>query len=211
MSNRLQPKSGTRLESLARPAWLPALGVLGLVSACTTMPIGPSVMALPGTSKNFDQFRADDYECRTFAQSQIEGATAERSAMESGIKSAAVGTAVGAVAGAAMGGQRDAGLGAGVGLLAGSLAGVGAAQTSGRTVQQRYDQSYIQCMYAKGEKVPVSAQTTEMPTTRGHGHHSSYAPAPSSYVEPTPPSYALPSPSSHPQPSLEHGTSSPSH
>ena len=37
------------------------------------MPTGPSVMALPGTGKNFDQFRADDASCRQFAYAQIGG------------------------------------------------------------------------------------------------------------------------------------------
>jgi len=46
-----------------RVIWLPLAALLGL-SACTVMPTGPSVMALPGTGKSFDQFRADDYDCR---------------------------------------------------------------------------------------------------------------------------------------------------
>ncbi|MFH1604923.1 MAG: hypothetical protein ABIH03_13560, partial [Pseudomonadota bacterium] len=69
-----------------------ALGSLALMAACTTMPTGPSLMALPGTGKNFDQFRADDAECRAFAQYQIGGTTAQDAAIDSGVKSAAVGT-----------------------------------------------------------------------------------------------------------------------
>ena len=46
------------------------LSIAGL-AACTTMPSGPNVMVLPGTGKNFDQFRADDFQCRQYAQSQL--------------------------------------------------------------------------------------------------------------------------------------------
>lgn len=113
-------------------------------------------MALPGTGKSFDQFRADDIECRNYAQVQTGGTTANQSANDAALKSAVVGTAVGAVAGAAMGGHEGAGVGAGTGLLVGSMAGAGAAESSAGGTQRQYDNAYIQCMYAKGEKVPVS-------------------------------------------------------
>ena len=136
---------------------------LALLAACVTAPTGPSVMALPGHGKNFDQFRADDADCRSFAQSQIGGTTAAQSADDSGVRSAALGTAVGAVAGAAIGGHQGAGVGAGVGLLGGTLAGTGAAQGTAHTVQQRYDNAYVQCMYAKGENVPVGGRIMSSP------------------------------------------------
>ncbi len=41
-----------------------ALPALLLLSACASVPNGPSTMALPGTGKNFDQFRYDDSSCR---------------------------------------------------------------------------------------------------------------------------------------------------
>ncbi len=135
----------------------PLVALLG-VAACTTIPTGPSVMVMPGTGKTFDQFRADDAVCKQFALGQIGGATANDAAIDSGVKSAAVGTAIGALAGAAMGGHQGAGIGAGVGLLAGSAAGANAGQTTGYGSQQRYDNAYIQCMYAKGDRVPVSGQ-----------------------------------------------------
>lgn len=113
-------------------------------------------MAMPGTGKNFDQFRYDDADCRQYAQSQL-GSNANQAATDAGVKSAAIGTIVGALAGAALGGHQGAGIGAGTGLLFGSVAGTGAAQSSANTTQRRYDNAYIQCMYAKGEQVPVSA------------------------------------------------------
>ena len=42
-----------------------------LLSACSTPPSGPMVLALPGTGKNFDQFHNDDLTCRQFVQAQI--------------------------------------------------------------------------------------------------------------------------------------------
>lgn len=105
------------------------------------MPTGPSVLVLPGTAKSLDQFSADDFECRQFAQAQLGGATPTQAASESGVRSAAVGTAVGAAGGAA--------------IDAGSGAGVGAAERSAYDLQRRYDYGYMQCMYAKGHKIPV--------------------------------------------------------
>ena len=128
-----------------------------LLSACATQPpSGPSVMVLPGSGKNFDQFRFDDGECRQYASYQVGGATAEDASTDSGVKSAAVGTVVGAAAGALVGGRSGAAVGAGTGLLVGSAAGAGAAGASARTLQQRYDIAYSQCMYAKGHQVPVA-------------------------------------------------------
>jgi outer membrane lipoprotein SlyB len=133
-----------------------------LLAACATLPNGPSVMALPGTGKTFDQFRADDYECRQYAGSSI-GTTPGDAQAESVVKSAAVGTAIGALAGAVIGGHRGAGAGAGTGLLAGSLMGASAGDSSGYGAQQRYDNAYVQCMYAKGDQVPTNGQLRSAP------------------------------------------------
>ena len=131
---------------------------LSLLGACTTVPSGPGVMALPGTGKSFDQFRADDFDCRQFANSQVGGTTANQAASDSGVKSAAVGTLIGAAAGAIIDGSSGAAVGAGTGLAFGALAGAGTAQDSAYILQRRYDFGYIQCMYARGHKVPVSGQ-----------------------------------------------------
>lgn len=136
-----------------------AAGVALLASACVTVPpSGPSVTVLPGSGKTFDQFRYDDYDCRNYASSQIGGATAEQAQVDSGVKSAVVGTAIGTVAGALVGGRQGAAVGAGTGLIVGSAAGAGAADASSRTLQQRYDMGYQQCMYAKGHQVPVAGR-----------------------------------------------------
>ena len=145
------------------------IGLLA-VGACASIPSGPSVMVLPGTGKTFDQFRADDYECRQFAHSQVGGKEAEQAAGESVAKSAALGTAVGAAAGAALGGRSGAAAGAGGGLLFGTAAGAGEGDRSSYGLQRRYDQAFVQCMYAKGHKVPVSGRFTST--------SPSYAPPP---------------------------------
>jgi len=131
------------------------IGLL-LLAGCASVPTGPSVMTLPGTGKTFDQFRFDDAECRHYALDQVGGSDAARAATDAGVRSAVVGTAVGAVVGAAIGGREGAAVGAGGGLMVGSVAGSGAAQSSAYGTQRRYDHAYIQCMYAKGHKVPVS-------------------------------------------------------
>ena len=139
-----------------------------LTGACTTMPTGPSSMALPGTGKSFDQFRVDDAECRQYASAQIGGTTPGQAASDSGVKSAAVGTIVGAAAGAAIDGRSGAGVGAGTGLLVGALAGSGAAESSAYGTQRRYDAAYMQCMYAKGHKIPVSGRVMSSSPSRNY-------------------------------------------
>src|SRR2546427_6536535 len=100
----------------------PVLTAALLIGACVSVPSGPSVMVLPGTGKSFDQFRADDMDCRQFAFSQVGGTDANQAASDSAMKSAAVGTVIGAAAGAAIGGRSGAAVGAGGGLLGGFAA-----------------------------------------------------------------------------------------
>ena len=111
-------------------ASLLAVSILALLAGCAVVPTGPSVMALPGTGKNFEQFRSDDAVCRQYALQQVGGTSADRAAVDSGVRSAAIGTVVGAVAGAAIGGHDAAGVGAGTGLLMGSMVGRSEEHTS---------------------------------------------------------------------------------
>jgi len=127
------------------------------------MPNGPAVRVLPGTGKSFDQFRSDDASCRQYALEQIGGTTANQAANDSFVRSAAVGTAIGAVVGAAAGGHEGAGVGAATGLLVGSAAGANAGEYSSYASQQHYDDAYVQCMYAKGHRVPVSGRFVTEP------------------------------------------------
>lgn len=159
---------------------LAVFALLGL-AACVTTPTGPSVMALPGSTKSFDQFRFDDGTCRQYAYEQVAGVTPARAAESSGVRSAAVGTVLGAAAGAAINGSSGAATGAGVGLLVGGLAGTAAANQSAYDAQRRYDTGYVQCMYAKGHRVPVYGRYTPDATR---------TPAP--YYPPPPPGSAPP-------------------
>lgn len=163
---------------------LPVLLSLLFLSACASVPNGPSVMALPGTGKDFDQFRYDDGYCRQYALEQIGGKTANQAANESLAQSAAVGTAIGAAAGAAAGGGRGAGVGAATGLLVGSAIGVDEANASSYGAQGRYDNAYIQCMYAKGHRVPVSGRMSTQPRPASYPPPP---PKPAGYPPPPPP------------------------
>ena len=69
-----------------------------LLGACATFPGGPSMMSLPGTGKNFDEFRVDDAGCRQYAVVQAGGKSPNEAANSSGVQGAVVGTAVGAAA-----------------------------------------------------------------------------------------------------------------
>ncbi len=153
-----------------------------LLAACVSLPNSPSVMALPGTGKSFDQFRADDAACRQYAYGQIGGMTANQAASDSLARSAIVGAALGTAVGVATGGGRGAGVGAATGLALGSAVGVDSANASSFGAQRRYDNAYIQCMYGYGHRVPVSGHMT---TEQRPG----YYPPPSTYPPP-PPGYS---------------------
>jgi hypothetical protein len=151
------------------------LAALLLLGACTTMPNGPSVLVLPGSSKNFDQFRIDDVDCRQFASYQAGGTTPDQAGVDSGVRSAALGTVLGAVVGAAVGGRDSTAIGAGTGLLLGASAGTGSAQASSYGLQRRYDNSYLQCMYSKGNRVPMAGRNMVEPSP-SPSHSSGYPP-----------------------------------
>lgn len=138
---------------------IPAL--ICTLTACVNLPTGPSVMTLPGSGKSFEQFRYDDYDCKRYAYEQVGGQTPRQAAQSSGMESAVIGAGLGAATGAAIAGGGGAAVGAGAGLLGGGLVGSGTASTSAYVNQQRYDISYIQCMYAKGHRVPISGRITD--------------------------------------------------
>lgn len=133
------------------------------MAGCASVPTGPYVMVLPGTGKSFDEFRTDDMVCRDFAYRQVGGKAGEDAATSAAVRNAAIGTAVGAVAGAVIGGRDAAGVGAGTGLIIGSLSGAEASRGGTCGNQRRYDNAYVQCMYAKGHRVPVGADFTAAP------------------------------------------------
>ena len=166
------------------------LVMVSSLAACATMPSGPSVMSLPGTGKSFEHFRIDDAVCRQFAYEQVGGATGQQAAQDAAVKSAVVGTLLGAAAGAAIGsasGDMGAGaaIGAGSGLLFGSATGTSYSSVSYYESQRRYDHAYLQCMYAKGNRIPAYGRFTSPEPPASTGWES---PPPAGYPPPPAPS-----------------------
>jgi len=157
------------------------------LGACTVMPTGPSMLVLPGTGRSIDSFRYDDNECRQFAYVRIGGESAQQTANEAAVGNAVVGTAIGALAGAAIGGSKGAAVGAGSGLVVGSAYGSGSAWNYGYAAQRQYDNAYIQCMYAKGHRVPVPANMIQPRPTYNHDAGSPPPPPPPPGMPPPPP------------------------
>ena len=137
--------------------FLVLLAVAGL-NACATVPPGPSVMVWPGPWKPFEVFQSDDAVCRQWAAEQT-GTSPNDAFNQNLVAGAGVGTALGAALGAAIGaayGNVGAGaaIGAASGLLGGTAMATDPAYAAGYAVQKRYDNAYLQCMYAKGNQIP---------------------------------------------------------
>ena len=107
-----------------------------LLSACSAMPSGPSVLALPGTGKDFNSFHKDDLICRQVAHEQIETSQEDPDSKEEG--------------------------------------------------QQNYDINYIQCMYGKGNRVPVPGELMYDTRQEWHAPPPPNMPAPTQAVSPEP-------------------------
>ncbi len=135
------------------------LTALCALSACAVPPpSGPTVAAMPGQGKTYEQFQADDGLCRQSASAMSGGPGAAQAATNNAVGTAAVGTVLGAAAGALIGsasGNVGAGaaIGAGAGLIGGSAVGASGAQASAGDLQAQYDTAYTQCMFAKGNTV----------------------------------------------------------
>ncbi len=155
------------------------LVVVGL-SACATVPPGPSVRVMPGPWKPFEVFQADDAACRQWASQQA-GASPNDAVNQNLVAGGVLGTLAGAGLGAAIGaayGNPGAGaaIGAASGLIGGTAIASGPAYGAGYAAQSRDDNAYVQCMYAKGNQVPGV-----MPPKR------SYPPPRGAYPPPGPP------------------------
>lgn len=136
---------------LARIALLSA----ALVAGCAAPPMGPMVQVLPGPNKPYNQFLAEDNQCRAQASYQVAGQA--QVANNRAVGGAVLTTVLGAGLGAAIGGGRGAAVGAASG--AGLGAGIGAGSSAGAQggIQAQYDTVYAQCMYASGNQVPGAA------------------------------------------------------
>jgi hypothetical protein len=168
------------------PLVVAATALLAL-GGCATAPTGPSVLVLPGNDRSFNDFRADEAECRQYASQQI-----GTSPNESTVRGAVIGTVIGAAAGAAIGGHQGAGGGAGTGLPFGTAGGGGSSERRAYGSQRQYDNAYIQCMYGRGHRVPVSGAFSR--PTRAPADPNGYPPPPPNYPPPqsVPPDYQPP-------------------
>jgi hypothetical protein len=174
------------------------LSVVLMLSGCATFPPGPSVMVMPGNCKTFEAFQTDDSVCRQWAQNRTEwnaNQTVNENVAGGAIAGGVLGAASGALIGAASGNVGPgAAIGAGAGLLGGAFLGSTQAYGAGGEVQRRYDNSYVQCMYAKGNQVPGQVQASNGRSARRAnlppppppppGYTPGAAPAP-----PSPPAY----------------------
>jgi uncharacterized protein YcfJ len=161
---------GLKNIMLTKYKLIPVAAAAVLLAGCATAPTGPQVMVMPGAGKSYEQFRQDEDVCQNYAF-QATG-NAVRASNDNAVNSAAVGTAVGAVAGALIGAAsghagNGAAIGAGSGLLIGGAAGSNTAAAGGYGAQRRFDNVYVQCMYTRGNQVPVRGDmqrsSTRMP------------------------------------------------
>lgn len=149
---------------------------IALLSACVEMPTQPTIAVMPAPNKPFEVFQSEDMQCRGYASQQIGGQTAGGTVNNSTATGAVVGTAIGAAAGAAIGGGKGAAVGAGGGLLLGAAAGNSNGYGSAYGLQRQYNIAYAQCMYSKGNQLPVQQPT----------YQAAYPPG---YYPPPPPRY----------------------
>ena len=182
---------------------LGALAVAVVLAGCVSVPTAPTTAALPGTNKGFEQFRFDEGDCRQYAYDSVGGVTATRAQEDAGVRSAFAGAAIGALIGGAISGGHGAAVGAGIGGATGGIAGIGAGEVSAYEAQRRYDNTYTQCMYAKGHRVAVSGRfapsvgTTHYPPAPPRYSYGYPPPAHYSYrypPPPPPPGYGYPPP-----------------
>lgn len=181
-----------------RKSWPASLAAGLLLAGCAaSIPAGPSVMVLPGYGKDFEQFKADDAVCRQWALQQA-GTTPAQAANKTAISGAAVGTVVGAATGAAVGAAAGgaatgAAVGSGVGLLGGTALGADRAAGAQWSAQRRYDIAYMQCMYIKGNQIPVPGNFQRPPAPAWQ--HPGTAPMrPPAGIPPPPPGSPPPPP-----------------
>ena len=153
---------------------------VALLAGCVVLPTAPSVVALPGSQKGFDQFRADEDACRSYSYAAIGGTAqaATNNAAGTAVAGTAIGAAIGAIIGSATGqAGPGAAIGAGTGLLFGGLAGADYAGHSSYQLQRQYDATYVQCMYAHGNRVPARF-VYRSPPPYGPAYAPVYRPAP---------------------------------
>jgi hypothetical protein len=147
-----------------------------LLTGCAQTPLGPTVQVMPGPGKSFEAFQVDQSSCKVFAADQVKG-QAEQSNQRA-VGAAVLTTVLGAGLGAAVGGGwgaagQGAGIGAATGAATGTAIGADMSANDQYNIQVQYDNSFSQCMYAKGEMVPgyapVASASASAPVAYGGG------------------------------------------
>lgn len=182
-----------------------AAGTAALLAGCATMPSGPAIPALPGTGKSVDAFQQDQAACQQYAQAVLGNGAAPEAVNDRAAAGAVGTTAIGAASGAIIGsasnqGGQGAAIGAGIGLLIGAINAANASSATQWQLQQQYDNAYFQCMYSRGNQVPMRmSQRGQMmpPPTSGY---PTYPPpnTPPPYPPPETPAPATPPPNTPP-------------
>ena len=129
-----------------------ALAALLVVGACASTPTGPAVRVMPPDGKPIGMFKDDDTVCRHNAAWQVAGQAEHVNWMQAAM--AGGGTFLGAGLGAAVGGGHGPAIGAGAGALGGTAVGAIPSGKVQGTIQDQYDNAYLQCMYSRGNEVP---------------------------------------------------------
>src|SRR5262244_139981 len=129
-----------------------ALAMMITLSACVTPPMAPMIPAAPGPNKTFEAFAAEQSYCQQYATAQT--APQAYTATNQAVGTAILTTALGAALGGAIGGGHAAGIGAASGAAFGTVVGAGGSGFAQMSLQQQFDITYGQCMYAYGNQVP---------------------------------------------------------
>ncbi len=161
-----------------------ALSALLLVEGCVSQPLGPTVAVMPGDNKSYDAFEQDAAVCQQSASQAVAGQAQQ--ANNQAVGEGLLGTVLGAGLGAAVGGGRGAAVGAAAGSVVGTGVGANSSAYSQAGIQQRYNITYVQCMAAKGDKVPPAGSYAPP------GYYPppvAYYPPPPGYYPPPPPAY----------------------
>lgn len=123
-----------------------------ILAGCAQPPMGPQVNVLPGVNKPPQVFQDDKVICQNYAQQSVGGQA--QAANNQAIGAGVLGTVLGAGLGAAIGGGRGAAIGAAGGALGGAAIGSSRSGNAQGSIQQQYDNAYVQCMYGRGNQIP---------------------------------------------------------
>lgn len=170
-----------RLRGFAAGLLAPAL-----LAGCAQEPMGPTIAVMPAPGKPFSVFQEDQAICKNYASNEVAGGA--QAANNRQVGTAVLGTLLGVGLGAAVGGGRGAAIGAGAGAIGGTAFGAGPATRSQYSLQERYNLTYAQCMYSRGNQVPsYQPPPGYRPPPLGYQPPPSYAPPPPGYYPPPPP------------------------